>query len=100
MELIDRIKSIASAKGISIKNLEDAAGLGRGTIYKWETSSPRLDKLLQVADVLGVSIDEILGIKKEPAESELDDQIVMLLKDLPEDKLQRVRDFLAGISGS
>lgn len=98
--LVDNIRIIAKSKGMSVQKVEKEAGIANGVIGKWNYSEPRLDKIIAVADVLGVSVDELLGIKKEPAESELDDQIVRLLKDLPEEKLQRVRDFLAGLSGS
>lgn len=95
----ERIRTIAKEQGYSLTELEKAAGLGNGVIGGWDRSSPRLDKFIAVADTLGVTVDELLGIKKEPAESGLDEQIVRMLRDLPEDKIQRVRDFLAGISG-
>ncbi len=100
MNYFEVISETAKERGYSMKRLEREIGLSDGAIYKWRTTTPGIDKLIAAADVLDVSIDHLLGIKKEPAESELDDQIVRLLKDLPEEKLQRVRDFLAGLSGS
>ena len=100
MNYFDTVQKLAKERGYTAKRLEREAGFSEGAIYKWKTSTPTIEKIVAVARILDVSVDELLGIKKEPAESELDEQIVRLLADLPEEKLQRVRDFLAGLSGS
>ena len=100
MDIFTNIKTIAKSKGISVARIERDTGIAANTMRKWAAHSPSIDKIIVLADYLECSTDEILGIKKEPAESELDEQIVRLLADLPEEKLQRVRDFLAGLSGS
>ena len=58
--LFDRIKNICSERGMSISYLERTAGLGNGTIDGWNDSSPRLDNIIAVSKVLGVSIDELI----------------------------------------
>ena len=45
---------------ISIRELESICGIGNGTIYKWQTSSPAVDKVKLVADYFGCTIDELL----------------------------------------
>ena len=62
MNLKERLAQLAAERGInSIAALERLAGLGNGTIKRWDESSPSVDKLKAVADVLGVSISFILG---------------------------------------
>ncbi len=45
---------------MSIKALEQAVGLGNGTVGKWRTSTPTLRNLIAVAHVLGVTMDSLL----------------------------------------
>lgn len=54
------IKAIADKKGLAITKLEQIAKLGRGTIGKWQKTSPRVDKLQAVAAALGVSISALI----------------------------------------
>lgn len=58
--IYDRIKEICKEKGISVTSVEGKAKLANGAISKWNNSMPRVDKLVAAADVLGVTIDEIL----------------------------------------
>ena len=59
--LYDKIKEICKAKGISISAVEKEAGLGNGAISKWNNSSPTVDNLQAVANVLKVTMDELLS---------------------------------------
>lgn len=62
MNLKDRVLQIATERGIySVAALERKAGLGNGTIKKWNESMPSIDKLMAVANALGVSVGFILG---------------------------------------
>lgn len=58
--IYDNIKSICSDRGISISALERMAGLGNGTISRWNESSPRLDNIKEVADCLEVPLEELI----------------------------------------
>lgn len=62
MNLKDIVVRIAMERGIySVAALERKAGLGNGTIKKWNESMPSIDKLIAVANALGVSVGFILG---------------------------------------
>ena len=62
VNLKDRVLQIAIERGIySVAALERKAGLGNGTIKKWNDSSPSIDKVIDVANALGVSVGFILG---------------------------------------
>lgn len=63
----ETIYRLAKERGISIKALEEAAGLGNGAIGKWRTLKPNLGNLEKVANVLGVSVIDI--IKESEKES-------------------------------
>lgn len=56
----DKVKSLASEKGMSYNELERKAGLTRNSVYKWASSTPSVDKVAAVAKVLGVTIDELM----------------------------------------
>ena len=63
--IVDRIRSLANAQGLSLPNLEMRLNLGNGTISRWSKSSPNSDKLLRVADYFHVPVDYLLG--REPS---------------------------------
>lgn len=62
MSIIEKVRNTTT---MSVGELEKALGFGNGTIYKWETSSPTVDKIIKVADYLNVSVDYLLGRSEE-----------------------------------
>jgi len=58
--IFDNIKRLSAQQLISIHSLEKQAGIGNGVIRRWETSSPTVANLESVADVLGVSVTDLL----------------------------------------
>lgn len=63
--IFGNIKKYAEIENISITNLEKAAGLGNGTIGKWQKCIPKIDKLAAVAKCLDVTIDDLLKEEEE-----------------------------------
>lgn len=61
MSVLQRIKDLASLRGISLAELERQTQLSSGSITKWDKSSPSADKLNKIADFFGVSVDYLLG---------------------------------------
>lgn len=59
--IYDRIKEICSEKGISVRQVEISAGLTNGTISKWNKSSPTVENLKSVADVLKIKVDKLIN---------------------------------------
>jgi transcriptional regulator with XRE-family HTH domain len=55
------VKALADKEGLSIAELEKKAGLSNGTIGKWIESSPKVDSLVKVANVLGVGINKLVN---------------------------------------
>lgn len=60
MPIVERLQSIVKEKGTNFKQLEENCGLGNGVIRRWDVQSPRLDKLVKVADYLNVSLDYLV----------------------------------------
>lgn len=59
-DLVNRIEKRIKEKGTNFKRVEQELGLGNGTIKRWSTQSPRLDKLVPVAEYLEVSLDYLV----------------------------------------
>ncbi len=58
--MLENIKSICKEKGISLRQLEQDAGIAPNTITRWNENKPSYDKVKRVADVLGVTMDELV----------------------------------------
>lgn len=59
--LIDNIRILCKKNKVSISKLEADLFLSPGLISRWNKSMPALDKVADIADYFGVSIDELLG---------------------------------------
>lgn len=78
MSILKKIQELCKERGTNPSKLELELGFGKGTLYKWDKSSPSTDKLSKVADYFGVSIDYLLGkteFRSFPNESELADDV-------------------------
>lgn len=115
MTVLQRIKDLASEKGVSLAEIERSTGLSSGSITKWDKSSPSSDKLLKIAVYFNVSMDYLVGNERsnsnkgipEWASEEdileldkmLDSNVNMSYggENLTEEEKQRVKDVLTGV---
>lgn len=58
--LVDRIEQVILSQKLTFNRVEHDCGFGNGTIKRWSTQSPRLDKLVAVAQYLNISLDYIV----------------------------------------
>lgn len=61
--MIENIKRLCSAKGMTIQQLEERANVTAGTVGRWgkgDKFMPSVDKVKRVADALEVTVDELL----------------------------------------
>ena len=58
--IYQNIKSIADSKKVSIRKIEHDTGITLGSIYHWNDVKPSVDKVLKVANYLGVTVEELL----------------------------------------
>lgn len=58
-----KIKELREARGLTQEYLAQQLGVTQGTVANWETGArtPSLTNLVRVADILGVSLDEVMG---------------------------------------
>lgn len=87
MTLLDRIKELAKKNNTTIKNLEITAGLGNGTIRRWDNSPPSADKLLKIANSLNTTMDFLMTGQSYDSPSPLfsheDTEWISLIHKLP-----------------
>lgn len=60
--MIDNLKAVRKARGMTQQELADAANINRVTIAKYELGQidPTLESARKMADALGVTIDELV----------------------------------------
>ena len=58
--MVSNIKRICRERNIKLRELERRADFPRGSVYKWDTHTPNITKVKAVADILGVTIDDLI----------------------------------------
>lgn len=87
IETANRLLQYRKQAGLSQEELAEKIGVSRQAVSKWERSeaSPDTDNLVTLAELYGVSLDEMLGLKtaKEEPEEALPekDEVHVSLKD-------------------
>lgn len=66
MSLVERIRSVAEPRDLTLAKIERELGFGNGTIRKWDNNAPSVDKVQKVGEYLNVSIDFLLGRTNNP----------------------------------
>jgi transcriptional regulator with XRE-family HTH domain len=61
----EQFKSVRESKSLTQAELAKRAGVRLRSLQEWEqgTRIPRFDRVVQLADALGVSLDELAGRK-------------------------------------
>lgn len=85
MTLAEKILELRTAQGLSQGDLAERLEVSRQSVSKWETgqSVPDLDKIIRLADLFGVSVDQLVREEVHPqpaAESQPDPQIFCVEK--------------------
>lgn len=78
MTIFERTKELAKKRGLSLQETAKSAGIGINSIYSWKNKKPSVDRIKAVADVLGVSVDYLLGNTDEMHSNKKDDMPVDL----------------------
>ena len=68
MDLGRRIQELRRGQGLSQERLAEQMAVSRQAISKWESGGaiPEVDKLIQLARLFGVTVDDLLGIAPRP----------------------------------
>ena len=74
MKLSEKIYALRTDRGLSQGDLAEKLDVSRQSVSKWETgqSVPDLDKIIKIADLFGVSVDELVRdeVRPEPPKTE------------------------------
>lgn len=72
MTLAEKIFSLRTERGMSQDDLAEKMEVSRQSVSKWETgqSTPDLDKIIKLADLFGVSVDELVREGERPQSPE------------------------------
>lgn len=92
MHIVERIKTAASRRGYTLAEIEQNLGFGVRTIYKWDKNSPSVEKVLSVANFLGVSMTWL--VTGSEAEQELPVSFLSRYRELSEEEKEKIEHFI------
>ncbi len=94
--LYDRIQTLCHENKTNFAQLERVLGFGNGTLHKWESATPGIDKVQAIADYFHISMEELLGrgIYKYSDEAK---KIAAQFDELPEEKKNLLKCYLGVI---
>lgn len=104
MNIYERIKELCKKKGVTIKEMEIAVGIGEKNANKWKTRTPSAESLLKLSEYFGVSTDYILtgeepdsGYYADREANQIAEEILHhkelkalfdIVKDMPKDRIE------------
>ena len=83
MPLSEKILHLRTQRGMSQEELAAALSVSRQSVSKWETgqSVPDLDKLIRLADLFGVTVDELVREGERPDPPRPESQVIYVVKE-------------------
>jgi transcriptional regulator with XRE-family HTH domain len=61
MSLFNNVKTLCKREGIKVETLSEALGWGETSIYRWDKTSPSIEKVMKVAKYFNVTVDSLLA---------------------------------------
>ena len=100
MEAGKRIQELLDARGMSRKELSEATGLSEAAISRYITGArqPKMISISAIANALGVSVDELLGVCKDKGD-EVDDAIRIVARNAGNISKEQKRYLLNALIG-
>lgn len=90
MNMFERIQDLCLKRGITVAELERKANLGNGSIRRWGTAYPSVDKVDRVAKVLHSSIEFLYTGTEQNAPN----AAARKIGQLDEDEVKAVNDMI------
>lgn len=92
LQLYGKIQARRKALGLSQEELAQRMGVSRQSVTKWETglSAPDLDRLVELADTLGVSLDYLLRDQTDMPEAPAGQEEAAPAENAAEERVERV----------
>ena len=97
MELGKKIRQLRFKAGLTQEQLADKLGIGAQSVSKWENavSMPDISALPLLAEIFGVSIDDLFDLSLEQRFNRIENRMDME-EDLPQDVFMEYEEFLKG----
>lgn len=70
MTTFERIKELARKQRKSLNKVEEDLGYGKNVLYRLKNSNPSAERLQEIADYFGVSVDYLLGREEKTSLAE------------------------------
>lgn len=102
-QFVERVRCLCKSQKTSLTKLEAELGFSNGYIGKWakRPTSPPHDKLVEIANALGVTVEELTGEQKEnppqQPQSEVDaavERIKRKLESMPKEKREALMNLI------
>lgn len=102
-QFVERVRCLCKSQKTSLTKLEAELGFSNGYIGKWakRPTSPPHDKLVEIANALGVTVEELTGEQKEnppqQPQSEVDaavERIRRKLESMPTEKREALMNLI------
>ena len=102
-QFVERVRCLCKSQKTSLTKLEAELGFSNGYIGKWakRPTSPPHDKLVEIANTLGVTVEELTGEQKEnppqQPQSEVDADIKWIeqkLVEMPKEKREALMKLI------
>lgn len=77
--LLENIRNLCKKNNVSITRLESDLFLSPGLISRWNKNMPSLDKIIDIADYFGVSLDDLAGRAKSESPLSNAGRFILLL---------------------
>lgn len=61
--LVNKITELTEQEGISIRNFEEKLNLSNGSVRRWTSSMPSVDKIVEIAEYFNIPIESLLTLK-------------------------------------
>ena len=102
--MYELFQSLCLNKGVTPNQVAKAIGVSASTLSDWKRGSKlRPDKIKKIAEYFDVSVEYLSTGREEndipipENEDAVDAALIAMLQALPADKVQRVKDFVAGM---
>ncbi len=98
--------ALCNKKGIKPSRVASETGFNKSSITNWKKNgyTPKNEILVKIADYFEITVDELLGNEKKTADNDsLKSEVMEIaekLNNLPQDKLNMIKAYLAGLTAT
>ena len=96
--ILNKLKEIKAEKKLTNQVIADLSGVPLSTVtrvFNGQTDNPNIQTIEDIAAAMGVSLEDVTGIKQVEQKFDPDDNLIQLYKDIIKTKDKYIK-FLAG----